>query len=92
MLSVLGEAEAVVYGERAAVYGHPKDNFLRIAALWNGWLTARGIAYAFTPEDTADLLILVKLARLMATPDHRDSMVDIAGYAGARARATGVDA
>ena len=80
-----------MYGPRQAAYGHPRENFQRIAALWNGWLNARGVDYVFTAADTADFLVLVKMARLLESPAHRDSHVDIAGYAAARARAVGLD-
>lgn len=89
--NILEEALGAVYGPRQAAYGHPRDNFRRIADLWNGWMRAHDSAFEFKPEDTADLLLLLKLARLIETPDHRDSHVDIAGYAAARARSIGVD-
>lgn len=99
--NILQEAQAAVFGERAATYGHPAQNFAAIAALWNGWVEATLLAKGpngatsvviFTAEDVADLMILTKLARLMTTPDHRDSLVDIAGYAETRARVVGLDA
>ncbi len=33
-----------------------------------------------TPGDAAKMMICVKLARLMTTPNHADSILDIAGY------------
>jgi len=38
------------------------------------------------------MMVLLKMARLMQTPDHRDSYVDMAGYAATGARVNGVDA
>lgn len=62
--------------ERGAVYGHPADDFARVAQM------------AETIKDCPDPLIkhvlymiLVKVSRLAATPSHIDSLIDIAGYA-----------
>lgn len=96
--TILEEATAAVFGARQVAYGHPSVTFARIAHLWNGWLRAnnvrdsRGGEFEFDPEDVADLFILTKLARLMEDPTHRDSHIDIAGYAEARARALNLDA
>lgn len=81
-----------MYGPRQASYGHPRENFRRTAALWNGYLAARGFVALIKPEDVAQMMVLLKMARLMQTPDHRDSIVDMAGYAATLARVTGVDA
>ncbi len=82
--SVMVEAEGLVNGARAAAYGHPMENFQRICALWNAYLAGRpvGLGGPITEEDHAIMMILVKIARLQETPDHRDSLVDICGYAG----------
>lgn len=82
--SVMVEAEGLVNGERAAAYGHPKENFERICLLWNAYLQGCDDRYgdAITEKDHAIMMILVKIARLQETPDHRDSLVDICGYAG----------
>lgn len=73
---VLIEAHALVHGDRQAKYGHPADDFARTAALWRalfGWDAE--------PRDVALAMVCLKLSRLRATPDHRDSAVDLAGYA-----------
>lgn len=74
--TILQEADEIVSGDRQKDYGHPLDNFERIAALWEPIL---GID--ITPEEVGACMIALKLSRLVATPDHRDSIVDIAGYA-----------
>lgn len=95
--TILDEAAAAVYGEREQSYGHPRDDFARIAALWNGWLDASTTddpgdeSFTFRVDDVAQLMVLLKMARLMENPTHHDSWVDIAGYAAAGARAVGVD-
>ena len=73
---LLQEAVEIVHKDRAADYGKPENNFKRIAELWTVYFDSR-----FTPHDVAIMMMLVKVARLANNPDHRDSAVDIAGYA-----------
>jgi hypothetical protein len=80
MDDLLGEVGSIVNGPRAAVYGHPSDGFRRIAALWTAYLDGKTVV---TPVDAALMQALVKVARLRQSPDHRDSWLDLAGYAGA---------
>ncbi len=69
-------AAAKITGKRGAVYGHPADDFARVAAM------AEGIKDCRDPLVRHALyMILVKVSRLAERPDHVDSMVDIAGYA-----------
>ena len=74
--SVLSEAEDIVAGARQSAYGHPLDDFSRTAKLWSGLFGVE-----ITAEQVALGMIAVKLSRLVNSPDHRDSMVDVAGYA-----------
>lgn len=74
--TVLEEANRVVNGPRRTDYDHPLDNFERIAALWSIILDTK-----VTEEQHALCMIAVKMARLMHSPEHRDSITDIAGYA-----------
>jgi hypothetical protein len=74
--SVLNEAERIVNGQRANTYGGPEDSFKTIAKLWEGYTTRE-----FSPADVAVMLALLKIARLKHSPEHRDSWVDLAGYA-----------
>jgi hypothetical protein len=76
--SVLKEADSIVNGPRAQVYGPPEKSFDRVAALWSAFMLER---CTFTGTDVAALLALLKMARLANSPDHRDSWVDLAGYA-----------
>jgi Domain of unknown function (DUF6378)/Domain of unknown function (DUF4406) len=79
--SALIEAEGLVNGPRADAYDHPMENFGRIVGLWNA-LLAEKLTAPITEEEHAMMMMLVKMARLLHTPGHRDSYVDIAGYAG----------
>jgi hypothetical protein len=49
-------------------------------------------APVLSASDVAYMMVLLKMARLMQTPGHRDSLVDMAGYAATAARVAGVDA
>ena len=96
--TVLEEALDIVFGAREKAYGHPRDDFARIANLWNAYCRNRAedadvhnAVFEFQPYDVAYMMILLKMSRLTATPDHRDSIVDIAGYAATAARVVGID-
>ena len=82
---ILDAAKRVVYGRGEKDYGHPTQNFQEIADLWTV-LLGRQLTEPITALQVAQLNIATKLARLINTPDHRDSMIDIAGYAETMAR------
>lgn len=63
-------------GERQAVYGHPADDFRRTAAMWS---VTFGVEV--TPLQVAIAMGQLKMSRLIGTPGHRDSIVDLIGYA-----------
>jgi len=73
--SVLREVSNVI-NERGKNYGESRENFKQIAELWKAY---KGVE--FSREDVALFFILAKVARLSSTAQHRDSLVDIAGYA-----------
>lgn len=62
--------------ERGKRYGHPLENFARIAKVW-GMILGVDV----TPEQVGLCMLGVKLARLVETPDDPDSLADLAGYA-----------
>jgi hypothetical protein len=62
--------------ERQLHYGPPEDNLSRIAKRWSLTLERE-----VTPQQVALCMIDVKLARLIHDPGHRDSIMDLAGYA-----------
>lgn len=75
-LALIEDATRFVTSERSGVYGRPKVNHERIAALWSAWL-----GQPITASDAAMCALLVKVARLMESPTHRDSIADLIGYA-----------
>ena len=75
-MNVLEEALAAVTGPRAAAYGEPALNWKRTADI-----ASHILGHEITPAECVKVLIATKLARLIQTPDHRDSRVDLAGYA-----------
>lgn len=76
-MTILDEAAHLVDGERGDTYGHPADDFTRVSA------AARelGIDPANNALHHPLYMILVKLSRLVQSPYHHDSIVDIPGYA-----------
>lgn len=89
---MLNATADLVSGQRAKDYGDKRENHQRIADLWNMWfdetrnrvsrpdnsLTPMG---EWSPYDVAMMMLMVKIARLMHSPGHNDSHMDIAGYA-----------
>lgn len=78
--SVLEEAQEIIYGDREQTYGHPSKNLECIAKMWDAYLDSIGTR-DLTAKDVANMMILLKTARLANRPDHRDSVIDICGYA-----------
>lgn len=76
-MDILKEASRLTNEDRQVVYGHPSDDFKRIAEMAKPILEAD-----IDPTYKHALyMIVVKVARLLNTPEHIDSIVDIAGYA-----------
>jgi len=74
-VTLAGAHLTAVRGER---YGSPDANFGRIWHLWQPVLAAEHL----TGEEKVGLMMLcVKLARLIQTPDDEDGLLDLAGYA-----------
>jgi len=75
LLEEFDAAIRTITDERGKVYGHPKEDFERAQALINQVELCRhpGVRHVL-------MMICVKLSRLVQTPDHLDSLVDIVGY------------
>ena len=70
------ENATVALSDRGSAYGDASDNFQRIADMWSVILGRR-----VTMKQVALCMSAVKMARLIETPDHADSWIDLAGYA-----------
>lgn len=73
--TILAEAGRVVDGDRERLYGHPSQNFIDTAKMWEVILRR-----PVTPAQVAMCMIALKLAR-EKNKHTRDNLVDIAGYA-----------
>lgn len=73
--TILSEANQLITGDRAVEYGDARESFVRIAQLWSTVLGQR-----VTPLEVIRCMIALKVSRA-ADGYHRDSYVDIAGYA-----------
>jgi uncharacterized protein DUF6378 len=67
---------AEIVKERRAAYGQSKTIMASVARRWSETL-----GQTVTPEVVVLCLIDLKLTRLAHDPQHRDSILDVAGYA-----------
>lgn len=81
--TLLEEANNLIHGARGKDYGHPIIDFTKQAKMMSAATGLRNPdGSEIRPDQIPLLMICVKLSRLEQTPDHFDSMLDIAGYAG----------
>tara|TARA_R110000868_G_scaffold30056_1_gene111660 strand:+ start:870 stop:1130 length:261 start_codon:yes stop_codon:yes gene_type:complete len=73
---ILDEAKRLTMAEREVTYGSPSQNHQRIASFWSTFLE-----HEISPQDVALMMALVKVARLMQSPGHLDSVHDLCAYA-----------
>lgn len=88
---LLAEAARTTEGQRGKDYGTPAVNLgERTADLWDAYMRHRD--FPVDGRDVCIMQILVKVARLIESPAHRDSWLDIAGYAASGWEITSQDA
>ena len=80
MMNILDEAKAAT-ADRGKNYGDVYTNHERIATMWTVILGTEVRA-----EQVAMMMAALKIARLIETPNHMDSWIDLAGYAWTGAR------
>jgi len=73
-------AERLTNGQRREDYGHPLDDFSKAAAMTAPIREAMARGDIHPALGHALCMVQVKIARLLNTPDHRDSVIDGAGY------------
>ena len=80
--SICQEAHRIQGGDRKQAYGHPRVGFKDVAMMWEAYCKVAHpcCGLSFTPEDVANMMILLKIVRNNHKPK-RDGIVDIAGYA-----------
>lgn len=80
---LLQKANELINGDRQGDYGDKLSNFTQIAKGFDTVLS-RKLApnQSISALDVALLMMQVKIVRLAHKPDHYDSLLDIAGYAG----------
>lgn len=79
--TTLGEADRIINGPRAQYYGDARTNHQRIANLWNAFLESRpDVDRPLGAHEVALMMVFMKVARLIESPAHHDSYVDMAGY------------
>lgn len=79
---ILDEAKKLILGDRNPQYGEPTQNFDRTAQILNaqGYRGPGGAPIQM--HDVALIVIGLKLARMVESPEKRDTWADIAGYVG----------
>lgn len=80
-VTILQEAQSLVYGARNADYGHPADDFAAVAKAFNAYIEKKyNIVGPLEATDVPIFQMIVKIMREANKPK-RDNLVDIAGYA-----------
>lgn len=82
--SILYSAMSCVCGSREETYEEPKDNFERIAKMWEAYMSGTcielGADICISPQDVAIMMALVKIARISNGEFCVDNYIDLAGY------------
>ena len=79
---ILDAAAQIVTQDRDDQYGPPEACFAAIGNLWTDYLQAINTNIDFLrPSDVANMMILLKIARLANGKPKADNWIDIAGYA-----------
>lgn len=75
-MTILEEATLLVDERKCNIYGPPEEEFPRLAKMWSLVLNTE-----VTAQQVCLCMIAMKLMRSAVSPTHRDSLVDMAGYA-----------
>jgi hypothetical protein len=73
---IIDTAKGLISGDRHNTYGDASDDFTRTGKMWE-----QVLGVEVSPEQVALCMLLVKVSRLTNTHTHRDSWVDVIGYA-----------
>lgn len=87
---ILDIAKQCVCKTRNDKYGDMELNFEVIAKLWSWYLFgSKGIHIVIQPHESANMMILFKVARMATGKFNPDNYVDAAGYAACAAELQG---
>lgn len=75
-MNAMLERAARINAERRSAYGDPAASMTAVAARWSVTL-----GHPVTPAEVVLCIIDLKLVRLAHDPTHRDSVLDVIGYA-----------
>ena len=73
---IVEKVAKTILQERQDVYGAPEDSFQIISMYWGVYL-----GMAIRPDQVADMMELLKIARRQNQQFHLDNYIDGAGYA-----------
>ena len=79
-MTILEKALELTTGDRQRAYGHPADDFGKVAQMTRPIIQAVYEGKIDPRLGHSLYMVQVKIARLLNTPDHYDSIVDGAGY------------
>jgi len=78
---ILEQTEKLVSGDRNKKHGDKIENHENIARLWQAYLQNKfKLQVKILPEDVANLMALLKIARTQAGEHNIDDYVDACGY------------
>jgi hypothetical protein len=79
---ILDAAKEIICKDREGQYGAPENNFALISVLWKAYIRgAIGQEIDLRAEDVANLMALLKIARIATGEPKADNYIDLAGYA-----------
>ena len=80
--TIAEDALRIINGERQDRYGNPENTFKVIGDLWGAYLRALEPSMPpILPEDVANMMVLLKMARIVCGMYSMDNDVDLIGYA-----------
>ena len=78
---MLDETKHLITGDRNNQYGPPTQDFRRTSEALSAMGYCRPGGKPLQPHDIAIIVAMIKISRLMWSPEKRDHWVDLAGYA-----------
>jgi hypothetical protein len=77
-MTILEEAQKLVYGDREKQYNHPALDYAKTAGMWSAFLREK-LKADITPKEAVLMMALMKISR-EGFKHKRDNIVDGAGY------------